>query len=391
MQALLATSAAWSVRDRTRFLALAEEAVERSRALADRDLYLHARGYAAYCYARVRGWRAGDAQAAAEALESVRRGGHLGLVAGHLGMHAYFANMQGDYAAAAAAGAEGALLADRTGDSFMRATCQYQQSWALLHAGDWGTLLQTLHAALGVAARNDHPLWALVFKLTLAWWTTHAGDHAAAAARAADGLRAAREAGHQHGTVLALLVSGWAQSAQGAAGTAEREFAAIAEVGAGDAAAVEWILHQPLHLGLSACALAAGDLARARDEAERVCALAAQPGEPTYLGLGHRAGAAVAIAERRWDDAERALAAARAAVQRGAAPLAEWQVWASTAAVADAVGRPEQAAQDRARSAAVLDRLAASLECVDRDAARALGISIDAAQRSIRAQAGRQD
>ena len=386
VQALLATSAAWSVRDRTRFLALAEEAVERSRAIADRDLHLHARGYAAYCFARVRGWRAGDAQASAEALESVRRGDHLGLVAGHLGMHAYFANMQSDYAGAAAAGAEGALLADRTGDSFMRATCQYQQSWALLHAGHWGTLLRTLHGALGIAERSDHPLWALVFKLTLAWWATHAGDHAAASTRAADGLHAARAAGHQHGTVLALLVSGWAQLGRGAPAAAQREFAAVADVGAGHAAAVEWILHQPLHLGLSACALAAGELARARDEAERVCALAAQPGERTYLGLGHRAVAAAAIAERRWDDAERALAAAHAVVDGGAAPLAEWQVWATAAALAEAVGRSDDAAQHQARSAAVLDRLAASLDCVAPDTARAMGISIEDAQRAIRAQ-----
>ena len=107
-------------------------------------------------------------------------------------MHAYFANMQGDYAAAAAAGAEGAALADRTGDSFMRATCQYQQCWALLHAGDWAALLATLHAALRVAERSDHPLWALVFKLTLAWWSTHTGDYDFAAEGAADGLRCAR-------------------------------------------------------------------------------------------------------------------------------------------------------------------------------------------------------
>jgi hypothetical protein len=388
VQALLATSAAWSVRDRTRFLALAEEAVERSRALADRDLYLHARGYAAYCFARVRGWRPGDAQASADALESVRRGNHLGLLAGHLGMHAYFANMQSDYAAAAAAGAEGAQLADRTGDSFMRATCQYQQSWALLHAGQWGALLQTLHAALGVAERSDHPLWALVFKLTLAWWETHTGDHAAAAARAADGLRAARAAGHQHGTVLALLASGWAALGRGAPQVAQREFEAIADVGAGHAAAVEWILHQPLHLGFSACALAAGELGRAGEEAERVCVLAAQPGERTYLGLGHRARAAAAIAARRWDDAERSLAAARAAVEGGGAPLAEWQVWITAAALAAARGRSTDAAQQRARGAAVLDRLAKSLDDVETVVADGLAVDVAAAQRSIRAQAG---
>jgi len=186
--------------------------------------------------------------------------------------------------------------------------------------------------------------------------------------------------------VLGLLVSGWAELGRGAADAAEREFAAVSDVAAGDAAAVEWILQQPLHLGLSACALAAGELARAGAEAERVCALAAQPGEPTYLGLGHRARAAAAIAARRWDDAERALAAARAAVDGGAAPLAEWQVWATAATLAAAVGRPDDAAQHRARSAAVLDRLAASLDGVDPAIADALGVSVEAAQRSTRSR-----
>jgi DNA-binding winged helix-turn-helix (wHTH) protein len=385
VQALLATSAAWSVRDRTLFLALAEEAVERSRSVGDRDLHLRARGYAAYCFARVRGWRTGDAEASARALESVRHGGHVGLLAGHLGMHAYFANMQGDYAAAAAAGADGPALADRTGDSFMRATCQYQQCWALLHAGDWGALLATLHAALRVAERSDHPLWALVFKLTLAWWSTHTGDYEFAAAGAADGLRAARAAGHQHGTVLALLASGWAELGRADARAAQRDFAAVADVAAGEAAAVEWILHQPLHLGFSACALAAGDLARADAEARHVCALAAQPGERTYLALGHRALAEAAMRQARWDDADTALSAARSAVDAGGAPLAEWQVWASAATLAAARGQAAEAADYRARCARVRDQLAASLDGVEPDVANALGVALKDAQARLRA------
>lgn len=386
VQALLATSAAWSVRDRTKFLALAEEAVERSREVGDRDLHLRARGYAAYCFARVRGWREGDAEASARALESVRPGGHVGLLAGHLGMHAYFANMQGDYAAAAAAGAEGATLADRTGDSFMRATCQYQQCWALLHAGDWGALLNTLHAALRVAERSDHPLWALVFKLTLAWWATHTGDYDFAAAGASEGLRAARAAGHQHGTVLALLASGWAELGRGDAAAAQKEFAAVADVAAGEAAAVEWILHQPLHLGFSACALAVGDIARADTEAQHVCALAAQPGERTYLALGHRARAQAALAQTRWDDAESALSAARAVVEPGGAPLAEWQVWDSAATLAAARKREADAVDYRARCSRVRDQLATALDTVEADVASALGVRIQDVQRMLRAE-----
>jgi hypothetical protein len=42
-------------------------------------------------------------------------------------------------------------------------------------------------------------------------------------------------------------------------------------------------------------------------DAERLVDLATAPGEPTYLALGQRTLAEVAIAEKRWPDAESAL------------------------------------------------------------------------------------
>jgi len=127
------------------------------------------RGYAAYWFARMRGWRASDAVASADALASARRSGHPGARAAHLGMHAYFANLQSDYAAAARHAAEGGALAARAGDSFFtHALCRYQECWALLHGGQWGTLLAVLHEAIRAAERNEHRPWALVFTLVLA-------------------------------------------------------------------------------------------------------------------------------------------------------------------------------------------------------------------------------
>src|SRR5262249_34017155 len=162
--------------------------------------------------------------------------------------------------------------------------------------------------------------------------------------------------------------------------------AAVADGPARHPTAMEWVLRLPLHLGISACALAEGRTQRAAEEAALAAALAAQPGERTYLALAERARAAAAIAERRRRGGEAALSAAHAAVAGDTAPVAEWQVWSTAAALADGVGDAEAAARHRARSAAVLDRLAASLDDLEPSTAAGLGISIASAQRAIRAQ-----
>src|SRR5262249_27340930 len=132
VRALLEVSTAWSMRDRSLALTYAEEAVERSAHGPDTELQQRTRGYAAYWFARVRGWRPSDAAASAAALASARRSGHPGALAAHLGMHAYFANLQGDYAAAARTAGEGSALAERAGENFFtHAVCRHQQCWAL--------------------------------------------------------------------------------------------------------------------------------------------------------------------------------------------------------------------------------------------------------------------
>jgi DNA-binding winged helix-turn-helix (wHTH) protein len=384
--ALLALSAAWAPHDRPRALAVAEAAVERGRASGDAALHVDARGHAAYGFARVHGWRASDAQASAAALAAARLTSQPARLAAHLGMHAYFANLAGDYAIAARDAEEGAALAERSGDSFTHALCQFQRAWALLHAGDWGALLRVLHGAIDAAERNQHRPWLLVFTLLLGWWAVHAGDPDGGAARAAAGLDAARELTHEFGTVLARLVAGWADLGRGAVAPARDNFGALIDDPTHHPSAQEWMLRLPLLLGLGCAALAAGDARDAAARAETLCGLAGRCGERTYLALGQRVRAVAAIAERRLEDAERALTEARDALRGDSAPLAAWQVWSTAAALADARGHTDDAAQHRARAAAVLDRLAASFADVDPAVAAALGVSVEGMQQAIRAQ-----
>jgi CheY-like chemotaxis protein len=111
--------------------------------------------------------------------------------------------------------------------------------------------------------------------------------------------------------------------------------------------------------------LAQRDYQRARQEAVQVCELAAQPGERTYLALGRRALAEIAMAEQNWDQAEAELAPAQAVLEGVEAPLAEWRVYATAARFHQQRRRKAEANSYWARSAAVLHRLADSLGDAD--------------------------
>ena len=99
----------------------------------------------------------------------------------------------------------------------------------------------------------------------------------------------------------------------------------------------------------------------ARQEAERLCELASQPGERTYLALGRRTLAEVALAERNRDQAEAELAQALAALAGAEAPLAAWRVYATAAQLHQQRGRRTEADHYWLQSAVVLRQLADAL------------------------------
>ena len=95
---------------------------------------------------------------------------------------------------------------------------------------------------------------------------------------------------------------------------------------------------------------------------QELCRLAATSGERTYLALGRQALAEAALAQRNLPAAERELSEALHAVDGYDVPLAEWRVCATAARVELVRGHRVKADACWTRSAAVLDRLAASLK-----------------------------
>jgi hypothetical protein len=124
---------------------------------------------------------------------------------------------------------------------------------------------------------------------------------------------------------------------------------------------MDWMLRMPLHRSLSEYWLALAKFELARQEAERLCELAGQPGERTYLALGRRQLAAIALAERDWQRAETEIEQALAVVEGGEAPLAEWRVCATAGQLYERLHQRGEAGRYWRRSAEVLTRLGHSL------------------------------
>jgi DNA-binding winged helix-turn-helix (wHTH) protein/tetratricopeptide (TPR) repeat protein len=348
--------------DRPRFEEAEHEARDLARGLRDPLLQAHTRGYAAYWSLLLRGWRRDDARASAEAVREAKRRRDRSVLSRHIGRWSYFQCLQSDYRRGCRGAREGMRLALEVGDAFEYLLCQFFLGWGLLHLGEWGGMARVVEEGTRMAEKNGHRLWATLFRLETAWLNEQAFDFATAAALCERALREAREAQHAHGEMVSLVLLGAAHLGLQEPGRARHY---LGEAGAPDErgrALMDFSWQMPLSALLSDAWLALGDAERARAEAERVLALAAEPGERTYLALGYRAVARAAAALGDGEGAVRAARAALAAVEGVEAPAAAWRVHLSAAEILGPSAGAAAAQRHRARAAALLRRLAGSLE-----------------------------
>jgi DNA-binding winged helix-turn-helix (wHTH) protein/tetratricopeptide (TPR) repeat protein len=356
VRALLGAATSLFFIDRPRCLVFAEGAVERSLAIQDPLLRAHARGQCAHWRLQIRGWRDDDAQTFFEALDLARQSNDRELLGLYLTLGAFHRCQQSEYRAACAAAEEGLPLVLAAGDAYHYMSGLCFSAWALLHLGEWGKALRLITEGLQLAEKNGHRLAQRIFQLFLAWLHEQAFDFEGARALCESG----RSGDQQMRVLFGLIRLGMAHLGLGQAEQALdcfREVIRQTEQGM----MLEWVYEAQLHLGLSECWLARGDLAQARREAEQMCALAAQPGDRTYLALGRRALAEIALADQNWDEAEAELSRALAAIQGETLPLAEWRVYATAARLQQRRHRKAEAAHYWDRSLGVLHHLADSL------------------------------
>ncbi|MSR58441.1 MAG: hypothetical protein EXS05_12440 [Planctomycetaceae bacterium] len=354
-----ASAASWI--DREACLAASDAASQIVSRSSDPLLLANTRGRSAYWNLLWREWNADDAGAIALAVAAARCAGDRTMLAQHAARHAHFLTLNARYDEACATAAEAAQLALEGGDASEYLLCRFYQAWALLYAGNWGKMLQTLDAAAEVSDRNDHRRWSLLIRLERAWLHEQAFDFDGALGLCDGVLREAPALGLTYAESLGLILRGFAHLGVGHVNDARRDFKRIGELLDEGPRLFGWFWRLPVHLGLAECHLAQGELQEAHREAQRLCALAAGPGEQTYLALGRRLLAEVALRDGTRNERERALAAMRAAVEGADLQLASWRVDATAMRVLQSLRQPSGATAAAARRDAALERLGRSL------------------------------
>jgi len=349
------------LRDRAASADLFRRADAASRALPDPSIALHLKSLGAYNRLRVRGFRAADRAACAEAVQALATAGEPALLVKHFGRSAMFENAAGDYETARRLSDEGLALAIETGDLFEHLLCEHTRAWALLHLGVWGEAWRGLDGEIELARRNEHPQWAALFRLQSAWLLAEAGLPERAEPLCRDAVEVGRASGHALSQFLGLVLLAAIRLGVGQAGRAHE---LLREVDAGLASGevrMEPVLRPLLGVVRAETALARGDLDATVALARELRDVAAEAGEPTYGALAHRLLAAASLAAGRVAEAKRGIDAALALVAGRRAPLAAWRVHATAAEVATARRRRTDAREHRTASAAIVARLADSL------------------------------
>jgi DNA-binding winged helix-turn-helix (wHTH) protein/tetratricopeptide (TPR) repeat protein len=379
VKALLKLSAVlfWTEHDRS--LEVAERAVELSQKLSDRLLQIHARGYCASRRIRLHGWRAEDFDDCLAAVDAAREAGHAGFLGLATMYRSFFESFRSREREAIRAADEGLQIALELGDSYLYISCQYFKALALLHLGEWGQALSLIRDGTLLAERNGHGTAMTVLRMVQARLLSQGFDYAGARELAQQTLVRAREGFPRFITLIALGEAHLGLGELDRASDCFEEVVARSEAGP---FRLDWIFHLPLYRGLSELWLKRGEFDRAREDALRLCKLAVKPGQYTYLALGRRQIAAVALAQGNLSEAETQIRLAIDTMNTAEAPLAAWPVFTLAAEVAERRGSPEDAAAYRERAHASLHRLAASmaegeplrislLQNLDRPAARA--------------------
>jgi tetratricopeptide (TPR) repeat protein len=244
----------------------------------------------------------------------------------------------------------------RVSDAYHYMTCQFHRGWALLHLGEWRELRGVLRDGLQMSERNGHRLWSRGFRFQTAWLLTHVGNFARARALCEQERPPGEDV--QMDQLLGAIVLGFTYLGLKRPVAALRAFQEVA----GQSTLMRSILQMPLKLGLGRYWLARRQYARACEQLQELCRLAATSGERTYLALGREGLAEASLVQRDLSAAERELAEALHAVHGYEVPLAEWRVCATAARTELARGRRASADAYWTRSAAVLDRLASALD-----------------------------
>jgi DNA-binding winged helix-turn-helix (wHTH) protein/tetratricopeptide (TPR) repeat protein len=366
VEALTHLSTALSWIDRERCLATSERLLDLTSSITDELVRAHVSGCRGYWHVLFLGW--GDEHAAAleGAVAACRQAGDHERLGLHLARQSFFDCLRSHYSRGVSTAEESARLSLEVSDAHSYCLSQYYEAWALLHLGRWGEMRRILDHGIEMAVRNEHRRWEVLFRLELGWLHMEAFDFETARDMCSRAYEQAKRVDIPYAESLAQLILGLSLLGMDRHDAAYGYLSEVAQRLDRDRVLMDWILRLLLHHGLSRYWLARRDLSKAKREAERALAMAALPGERTYVALAHLGVAEVEMKAGDWKSADSVLGQALAAIDGLEAPLAAWRVHLAAAHVCEKIGRAADATLHRRRSLEVINRLAKSLEEADR-------------------------
>ena len=348
--------------DHKRCLAAARRAVELSRQLQDDTLRAHAAGHYAHWKLQLRGWQDEDFQAVEQAINVARATENRWMLGRYLVSAAQHRGARSDYRGAMRAAEEAVRLTAELGDAYLHLAAQFLWARAGLHLGHWGKALRLLSKGARLAGRGGNQLGQAHFQIGMAWLYKESFDFTKARELCEPVLRREQQTGYGKSVfILCLLLLGHAHLGLNRDEEAFQCFSDSIRRLDDRQVMIDPAMRFLLHQGLGEYWLAQGAADLARREAEELCELAFWPGERTYLALGRRALAEIAMVEEDWDRAEMELRRALAALAGGNVPLAEWRVCQTAAAFYERQGHRDKARRFWAQSAEIINQLAGSL------------------------------
>jgi len=343
--------------DRSRHLAIVEQAVERSGELANHPLKVYAVANRAYFRLDFGLWRNEDLAAVACGVTVARQSRDDRPLALYRMIQSILDLNQADYAGALAAAQEVAQFGLAMGDGYLHLGGQYLSTWALLGLGKWGELRRVLAEGIKAAEQNNSPMGRSIFHLAGAALHLEVDDFQGALAMCERGQLPPSDPA----LFLHRVLRGQAHLGLGEYAEAARWFGEFTR--ALDAGGLTELRNQTrFRSSLGAYWLARREPARARAEAARLLELATPPGNCAYQALGHRLLAQAALAEQDWDVAATQLSRALAIVENAEIPLAAWRVYETAAELHLCQGQAGLAQDFRCQAEAGLSRLAGSLD-----------------------------
>jgi tetratricopeptide (TPR) repeat protein len=246
---------------------------------------------------------------------------------------------------------------------------------SLLFLGEWGEALREIRIAIAILDKNADYNWGQGVRPHLAWVHLQAMDFTGvltlcnSARNSALPLAGDPESGpaadypapYRFGLWKRLFLMGSAETALGDYESAlEHLLAARADMER-PGPTCTWYWRMPLENALTELWLAKGDLAQARQQAERSLAIALASAEHMWQALAWEANARVAMAELDVARARDCIAKALSAMEGFEVPLAAWRVHAAASELCRYAGDRDLAERHLAVSCETIMKLANSL------------------------------